>query len=153
MSDLHDIFCGSAKWLLRRERFYETALGPMRQPAVYHFDDDHDPHIDDTRPPTRRRTDAGDACRTAGDDPHRVDRRDVRPIRRPGEHAPVERRPRGRPRLRSETEGVSDRHLSRRRRDHDGGDRHLRVERSAFTSHYHQYDDEPHQPAHVRELR
>ncbi|MCU0724746.1 MAG: suppressor of fused domain protein [Planctomycetes bacterium] len=35
-----------ARWLLRRERFYEHGLAPMRQPAVYHFDDDHDPHID-----------------------------------------------------------------------------------------------------------
>lgn len=35
-----------ARWLLRRERFYERGVAPMRQPAVYHFEDDHDPHID-----------------------------------------------------------------------------------------------------------
>jgi len=46
MSELNDLLFGNAEWLRRRERFYETALGPMRQPAVYHFDDDHDPHID-----------------------------------------------------------------------------------------------------------
>jgi hypothetical protein len=35
-----------ARWLQRRERFYERGAAPMRQPAVYHFDDDRNPHID-----------------------------------------------------------------------------------------------------------
>ncbi len=35
-----------ARWLQRRERFYERGAAPMRQPAVCHFDDDHNPHID-----------------------------------------------------------------------------------------------------------
>jgi len=33
-------------WIGRRERFYERTLGPPREPAVYHWDDDGDPHID-----------------------------------------------------------------------------------------------------------
>ncbi|MHC4861941.1 MAG: suppressor of fused domain protein, partial [Planctomycetota bacterium] len=37
--------CG-ASWIRRRERFYAGALGPMREPAVYHWDDDGDPHVD-----------------------------------------------------------------------------------------------------------
>jgi hypothetical protein len=35
-----------ALWLRRREEFYERALGPLRQPAVYHFEDGFDPHVD-----------------------------------------------------------------------------------------------------------
>lgn len=34
------------RWIRRRERFYEKALGPIRQPGVYHWDDDHNPHVD-----------------------------------------------------------------------------------------------------------
>ncbi len=41
-----DILPDDAPWILRRERFYERAIGPMRQPAVYHWQDDNDPHID-----------------------------------------------------------------------------------------------------------
>ena len=37
---------GGARWIRRREEFYVRALGPMREPAVYHWDDDGDPHID-----------------------------------------------------------------------------------------------------------
>lgn len=37
---------GDAGWLRRRERFYARALGPPREPAVYHWEDDLDPHID-----------------------------------------------------------------------------------------------------------
>jgi hypothetical protein len=39
-------YLSDARWMRRRERFYEKALGPMRQPGVYHWEDDHDPHID-----------------------------------------------------------------------------------------------------------
>jgi len=35
-----------ADWLRRRETFYEKAFGPLRQPAVFHFEDDGDPHVD-----------------------------------------------------------------------------------------------------------
>ena len=35
-----------APWMRRRESFYERALGPMRQPAVYHWEDDGNPHVD-----------------------------------------------------------------------------------------------------------
>jgi len=41
-----DVLPGDAAWILRRERFYERAIGPLRQPAVYHWQDDNDPHID-----------------------------------------------------------------------------------------------------------
>jgi len=34
------------EWLARREAFYARAFGPLRQPAVYHFEDDGHPHID-----------------------------------------------------------------------------------------------------------
>ena len=34
------------EWVLRREAFFERAFGPMRQPGVYHFEDDRNPHID-----------------------------------------------------------------------------------------------------------
>lgn len=37
---------GDAAWLERRERFYSRVLGPPREPAVYHWDDGLDPHID-----------------------------------------------------------------------------------------------------------
>lgn len=33
-------------WIRRRERFYARALGPLRQPGVYHWYDDGNPHID-----------------------------------------------------------------------------------------------------------
>ncbi len=41
-----DTILDNAGWILRRERFYERAIGPMRQPAVYHWEDDNNPHID-----------------------------------------------------------------------------------------------------------
>jgi hypothetical protein len=39
-------FLSSARWLRRRENFYERALGPPAVPGVFHWQDDHDPHID-----------------------------------------------------------------------------------------------------------
>jgi Suppressor of fused protein (SUFU) len=44
--DVFDTEPGDALWILRRERFYTRAIGPMRQPAVYHWMDDNNPHID-----------------------------------------------------------------------------------------------------------
>ncbi len=44
--DLFAVLTGDAAWLLRRERFYERAIGPLRQPGVYHWEDDNNPHID-----------------------------------------------------------------------------------------------------------
>lgn len=41
-----EVMPGNAAWIRRRERFYEWAIGPMHQPAVYHWEDDDDPHID-----------------------------------------------------------------------------------------------------------
>jgi hypothetical protein len=32
--------------MVRREECYRRALGPPREPSVYHFEDDHDPHVD-----------------------------------------------------------------------------------------------------------
>lgn len=34
------------RWIQRRERFYEKVLGPILTPGVYHWDDDHNPHVD-----------------------------------------------------------------------------------------------------------
>ena len=41
-----DTLPGEAAWISRRERFYERAIGPLRQPGVFHWDDDDNPHID-----------------------------------------------------------------------------------------------------------
>jgi hypothetical protein len=43
LADAHN---ADAAWIRRRELIYERALGPLRQPAVYHWDDDGNPHID-----------------------------------------------------------------------------------------------------------
>ena len=41
-----EVLTDEAAWIRRRERFYERAIGPLVQPAVYHWQDDNDPHID-----------------------------------------------------------------------------------------------------------
>ena len=33
-------------WLKRREDFYAMAFGPIQMPGCYHWNDDHNPHID-----------------------------------------------------------------------------------------------------------
>jgi hypothetical protein len=40
------VLTDEAAWVRRRELFYERAIGPLRQPAVYHWQDDNHPHID-----------------------------------------------------------------------------------------------------------
>jgi len=36
----------ASSWLRRRENFYESRLGPLREPSVYHWNEPTDPHVD-----------------------------------------------------------------------------------------------------------